>query len=174
MNNITRATKPDAQGFDEVRIFTKPRYKTSGLSGDEWRISGVCQIIRKGKIVEEFSMSNVENCAKVLPYKIMVAGDEGKFFYAGEGDICDQEGCAQKATVFYKLKKHYCSCRGGCGKEQEKYGDTYRAFCGDHSRRGDCGIEDSDANYELIDGMPVEPKDEHKSPSVFGGVIQMP
>ena len=41
------------------------------------------------------------------------------------------------------------------------------------SRRGDCGIEDSDTNYELMDGMPVEPKDEDKSPSVFGGTITL-
>lgn len=32
------ALRPDAQAFDEIRIVTVPRYKQSGLSGDEWRI----------------------------------------------------------------------------------------------------------------------------------------
>ena len=52
-NQIRRALKPDAQAFDEVRITTVPRYKMSGLSGDEWRISGKIQLLRKGKVVAE-------------------------------------------------------------------------------------------------------------------------
>ena len=30
---------PDDEWYDEVRIVTVPRYKTSGLSGDEWRFT---------------------------------------------------------------------------------------------------------------------------------------
>jgi hypothetical protein len=44
-----RAQKPDAQAFDEVRIKTVPRYKTSGLSGDEWRISATIQLMLSGQ-----------------------------------------------------------------------------------------------------------------------------
>lgn len=39
--------RPDAQAFDEVRIVTVPRYKQSGLSGDEWRISAAIRLYRK-------------------------------------------------------------------------------------------------------------------------------
>gem|GEM_PF-6705725 len=41
------ALRPDAQAFDEIRIVTVPRYKTSGLSGDEWRISAMIQFFAK-------------------------------------------------------------------------------------------------------------------------------
>lgn len=44
-----RALRPDAQACDEIRIYTVPRYKTSGLSGDEWRISAVTEFYRKGR-----------------------------------------------------------------------------------------------------------------------------
>ncbi len=46
---VNRALKPDAQAFDEVRIRTVPRWKESGLSGDEWRISATVEFWRKGK-----------------------------------------------------------------------------------------------------------------------------
>ena len=46
-NKIWRDLKPDAQAFDAVRITTVPRYKTSGLSGDEWRISAHVELLRK-------------------------------------------------------------------------------------------------------------------------------
>ena len=44
---------PDRQAFDEIRIKTEPRYKQSGLSGDEWRISGKIEFMYKGEVVFE-------------------------------------------------------------------------------------------------------------------------
>jgi len=52
------ALRPDANSFDEIRIRTIPRYKTSGLSGDEWRISMVTEFLRKGKVVHETTAKN--------------------------------------------------------------------------------------------------------------------
>lgn len=170
----TRALRPDAQGFDEVRIFTHPRYKTSSLSGDEWRISAVIQLWRKGSLKHEESFHDIETAAKFLPFVLARAGDDGKAYFGGEGDLCDQEGCADKATVVYQLKKHYCSGPGNCGMEGKKYGEKIRMFCGNHSRRGDCGLEDADENYQLLEGFPIEPREEDKKESVFGGVIKLP
>jgi hypothetical protein len=74
-----RAYKVDAQAFDEIRIITVPRYKTSGLSGDEWRISATIQFYRNGTL---------QHC---------------------EGMFCDQEGCRNTATVKYRLKNMVCN-----------------------------------------------------------------
>ncbi len=173
MENIQHALKPDAQGFDEVRITTVPRYKTSGLSGNEWRISGVCQLLRKGKVIHEFGMADVKNCAYALPYHIMKAGDDGLFFFGGgEDGKCDQEGCADVATVFYRLKNKYCS-EAWSHPAMEQKNIVVRQFCERHSTRGDCGMEDADANYEVIDGSIVPPRQTDESPSVFGGVITL-
>lgn len=154
MNKYRRAIKPDAQAFDEVRFITVPRYKTSDMSGDEWRISITMQFYRKGNLVhEEAASGKMESAMSFAGFKYARACDDGHAFYAGEGDYCDQEGCANKATVTYRLKKEWCS---RCGSDKEAIGilgqeGTIRRFCEEHKRRGDCGLEDADINYELID-----------------------
>ena len=159
---VSRALKPDAQAFDEVRIFTVPRYKMSGLSGDEWRISATIQLLRKGKVVAERGAARVESAAYLLSAFVIESMDNGLGFFAGEGDLCDQEGCSDKATVTYKLKKHYCKE----GHESEiTFGTQIRRFCQKHSKRGDCGLDDADRNYELMDGKPGLPDEADMAPS---------
>lgn len=142
-----RALRPDAQAFDEIRITTVPRYKTSGLSGDEWRISAKIEFMRNGRVMAEDGARDVESAAKFLAWKLAMACDDGKAYFAGEGEFCDQEGCAEKATVTYRLKKTYC--REGHPSEPSR--PTTRQFCNLHRTRGDCGLEDSDANYEPVE-----------------------
>jgi hypothetical protein len=141
-----RALKPDAQAFDEIRITTVPRYKQSGLSGDEWRISAKIEFIRKGVVRHTDRANDVESAAKFLAWKLAMACDEGKAFFAGEDDICDQEGCAEKSTVTYRLKQSHCDRCAQPGSYQPK---SIRKFCDAHKTRGDCGIDDSDSNYEI-------------------------
>lgn len=142
-----RATKPDAQAFDEVRIFTVPRYKTSSASGDEWRISATVELRRKGKVITMNWATNMENAVKSLQSTWDTAVEDFKGCWAGEGDLCDQEGCSEIGTVTYELKKKYCRC----GAESDA-GSTIRKFCDRHSTRGDCGLEDADDNYDILSG----------------------
>lgn len=142
-DKVARALKPDAQAFDEVRIVTVPRYKTSGLSGDEWRISAKVTILRKGKVILEQSFRNVEYACAFLPATYHKAVDDGKGLFAGEDDICDQEGCAASATVTYRLRHGYCRD----GHKSDLHWPTIRKFCDEHKVRGDCGLDDADANY---------------------------
>jgi hypothetical protein len=66
-----------------------------------------------------------------------------------EKDTCDQPGCKEKAVARFKLKKHYIN-----GHElAHVFGERFRKFCKKHLRRGDCGLSDSDANYEPMDGI---------------------
>lgn len=166
----TRDLKPDAQAFDEVRVTTMPRYKTSELSGDEWRISAKIEFMRKGRVVATETCRDVETACRLMAWFHSKACGEGKGFFAGEGDLCDQEGCAETATVTYRKKQDYC--REGHAHEI-KYGEKTRRFCARHSTRGDCGLDDADANYELIDGSREEPHKTDESPSAFGGVINV-
>lgn len=140
--------RPDAQGFDEIRITTVPRYKESGLSGDEWRISAKVELMCKGEVLVEETYGTVESAAKFLPWLIASSQDDGKCYYAGIDGKCDQEGCAEEPTVFFKLKQRFCVGGGNCGQEIKQYGENYRKFCDKHKRRGDCGLEDADSNYE--------------------------
>lgn len=137
--------RPDAQAFDEVRIVTTPRYKTSGLSGNEWRISATVQVMRKGKVIHEQGYGTVEYAVLFLPSLLATLRDDGKGYFAGENGTCDQEGCAKEATIYYEKVKDWC---GQCGEsKQVTFGKKYRKFCEIHKKRGDCGLDDADANY---------------------------
>lgn len=151
MNNnksFRRALKPDAQAFDEIRISTVPRFKESDLSGSEWRISAETQFMRNGEVVHETYARDVETAVRLLDYHFLEACDHGKGFFAGEGDICDQEGCSKAATVTLEQISEGC---GKCGTTKApEYSRPYRKFCDSHKQRGDSSLDDMDANYRPI------------------------
>ena len=142
----TNAIRPDAQAFDEVRIITVPRYKQSGLSGDEWRISVETQFYRKGVLIFSIGHRNIETACGFAYANYLGGIDDGKAYFAGDGKTCDQEGCSNSATVKYRLIKLFSRE----GYESTPYTKTYRHFCDKHSQRGDCALEDADRNYEII------------------------
>lgn len=161
-----RALKPDAQPFDEVRIKTVPRYKTSEFSGDEWRISASIEFLRKGKVVHESSCRNVEVACGLVMAEYYKACDDGKGHFEGEENLCDQEGCSESATVTYRLKREYSRDRP---HEWNMAIDDLRVrkFCKKHEKRGDAAFDDSDENYELLSPIlagayPISP------PATFG------
>ena len=141
-----RALRPDAQAFDEVRIVTVPRYKMSGLSGDEWRISASVQFWRKGVLKHETGHRDIETACGMVYGDLMKAIDDGKAYFAGEGTFCDQEGCSREAVITYRLKSRYCRE----GHKTVPIGVQLRKFCEQHKKRGDCALEDADDNYEVI------------------------
>lgn len=147
-NQLRRAQKPDAQAFDEIRITTVPRFKQSGLSGDEWRISAKTEFMRNGIVVHETGARNVETAIRLLDYHFLEACDNAKGYFAGEGDICDQEGCAKAATVSLEQTKEGCS-RCGTVKEPE-YSRPFRKFCEAHKCRGDSSLDDMDNHYKEL------------------------
>lgn len=151
LGKSSNALRPDAQAFDEVRIVTVPRYKQSGLSGDEWRISAEIQLWRKGKLVHTDGYRDVKTACG-FAYSVYVrAIDDGKAYFGGDGLTCDQEGCAEQATVRYRVVKNMCAGPGMCGQEKQNYGQiNYRHFCERHKTRGDCGLDDADRNYEQV------------------------
>lgn len=141
---LNRAIKPDAQGIDKIIIKTVPRYKSSELSGEEWRISASIEFYRKGKLIETSGASNVSYAAQLVGARLIELLDNGKGFFAGEADTCDQEGCEEKGSVTLKKKFDYCHE----GHKSEKPSNAYRLFCDRHSRRGDSSFDDSEQNYE--------------------------
>jgi hypothetical protein len=148
------ALRPDAQAFDEVRIVTVPRFKQSGLSGDEWRISAEAQFYRKGELIFSAGCRNVQTACGLAYGWYVQAVDDGKGYFAGDGVTCDQEGCAAVATVRYRRLFEYCD-RGH--QHAPPTVALYRHFCDRHKTRGDCALDDADVNYiaePLIEGRP--------------------
>ena len=148
---------PDDEYIDEISIQTVPRYKTSGLSGDEWRVSARVQFKRKGLVISEKMVSSIEAAASYLPWGLLTFRDEAQdpnWLNREESrGLCLQPGCSELATIIYQLKFKYCHE----GHKSDPHRPAFRRFCARHARRGDCGLEDADENYTLIEGGPAQP-----------------
>jgi hypothetical protein len=141
------ALKPDAQAFDEIRIKVKNRFKTSGLSGNEWRISAEAEFYRKGELIDTVDCGpNMETACGLLYHRLCTQIDNGQAFFGADIDHCAQEGCSEKPTYLYRIKEAY----NDQGMRTEMYDGYHRAFCDRHHERGDSALGDNDNNYELI------------------------
>lgn len=219
----------DDEWFDEVlivgedgpvaRIWMRPRYKTSELSGDEWRVSAEVMVLLDDEWVKITHTHTLDAATRCLFHKmhdqpasvqrqpvtridllrkgivltskeyddslplLTVAGLLAwEFIILCETHVipqdwddkrwCFQPGCANEAVSTYRLEHMYCRC---CGATQEDWGQSnYRRFCKVHLRRGDCGMEDSDYNYEVVEGPgpdDAEGDEDFISPSVNADML---
>ncbi len=151
---------PDDEGVDHIEIDVVPRYKTSGLSGDEWRVSARLRMYRKGTLVGEQVLTSMEAMANALPWFWLTKSDwcEGPLYDGERGGRCQQAGCKAQATVLYQLKQEW-SARGEGPLPPSPLGPSRRQFCAAHAVRGDAALEDADDNYELIQGRPPTARD---------------
>ncbi len=165
----------DDEGVDEVRIKVVPRYKTSGLSGDGWRVSAQTQFLRKGVVLLEGNYNSISTALQHVNWlqRIMCELDlddpeSGRFTEEGKKRVteglgavlpteCAQPGCAEKPVSVYQLKKRFCRFRQCEQKDDYRDGEsTRRAFCPRHLDRGDCNLEDSNKNYTVVSGPGPE------------------
>lgn len=167
----------DDEFVDEIRITTVPRFKTSGLSGDEWRTSVEVVVYRKGREIGRRSWGRIEHAlARLKPWI-----DDDLLCPVADPqmarDLCMQPGCAEPWTVEYRMTHTGCSRCGNRSANNEEWQDYRRRFCARHARRGDQGCDDADDIYRPVDGgqPPSEQivRVEDESPSVFGGVIEL-
>lgn len=137
------------QWFDEVQIVTVPRFKTSGLSGNEWRTSAHVHLKRKGVVIHTQRLGDVKAAAAWLAWGLMTIGETEDVSLANGHYYCAQPGCPEPVDTFYRIRKLY----SWAGEEvpMTKRGQ-WRGFCTCHSERGDSDMEDSDDNYEYMAG----------------------
>jgi hypothetical protein len=141
---------PEDERYDEINIRCIPRWKESELSGDEWRFSYVAEVKRKGEVVMEIGASKLEWLLQGLQWRMLIAGEEDKVdrdAWERTKDKCDQPSCPNVATIFYVRKKRYTSRGEELAPDGYHDGKTYRQFCEGHKHRGDCDLDDADANY---------------------------
>ena len=176
---------PDDVFYDEAKIVTVERYKTSGLSGDEWRFSYKVELYRKGQLVAWTQVGSFEYAALQLLRATMLAlveleGDEhwetiDHRELRREG-FCCQPGCSNRSVGKYVLKKLFDKqCRFE-GPNDYGGGKAYREFCEEHLERGDCGLDDANENYICIEGKDwtgamVDPTKIRES--IFGGMVHI-
>lgn len=139
----------DDEWFDEVHIECVERWKESELSGDEWRFSYEVTVSRKGQVLIRRGFSKlvwaIQHLPAILAANMAPCGnDDDKKFE--DLNYCAQPGCRNEGSIVYQLKKEYCSS----GHASDPHRPVYIRFCLDHKRRGDCGLEDADNNYEQV------------------------
>ncbi len=145
----------DDEWFDEVRIVCVPRWKTSELSGDEWRVSYTVKFLRKGQVLKERTFGRLRYAlvyAPTMPDPYAPAGNDEDKKFQNESIHCAQPGCSEIATVEYKLNVEYCNR----GEAHTPHSDLRIRFCAMHSKRGDCGLQDADRNYTDVPLVNVE------------------
>lgn len=202
-----------------------PRYKMSGLSGDEWRVSAKLVVKRAGNVVLERGFHRMNDLLTHAPgfiydererllglsdnAKLVVKrkghtlaeqvfptfGDAamGMFWHviaANEGSSgvkwhhltddeemqhCQQVGCAEPPVNFYRLKKiDDAPGRGIMVEPAYDWQGQYAWYCARHTRRGDCGMEDADANMVLVKGGGVaRSRAADESESGFAGIVEV-
>ena len=148
MTKLNHRRHRDFETFDEVRIRTVVRFKTSELSGDEYRTSAVVELLFKGCVIVTAGYPDVKTAGQCLGWLLSRNSSPiPKPVQAVEQHACDQPGCHETATHKFSLKKLYSQS----GHELVETAHDYRQFCREHSRRGACGLEDADSNYSRME-----------------------
>lgn len=173
-DRITHKRLNDWEWADRIELVIVPRYKTSGLSGDEWRTGVAVRFFFKGEKVHEDFFTSMDaallrlqtvhsDAACPIPNRVLEI----------ERSKCDQPSCCNDAVGRFLLKRE-TSRNGDYLDPKEQYFAKYRQFCKQHLRRGDCSREDADSNYTPMDGWsPEQSSNVIESPSVFGGVVEL-
>lgn len=160
MGKVFRSPKrhDDDSYVDEVRIKIVERYKTSGLSGDEWRFSARIEFLRKGQVLHTRSLSDIETALKYAPWALATAYEGEGWEYAKDAGLCMQPGCTNVAVSTYELIEDFAA-NGMRLDPSDCHGQYIRCFCQRHLRRGDCGREDADSNYRVTNGPGPDAQD---------------
>lgn len=148
----------DDEIVDEVQMRTVPRFKTSGMSGDEWRTSVTTLLLRKGQVVAERSYPSMQAACEHLAWfkrtwrEDSTENDDAVWaeVLRVEDRTCHQPGCDERSSVVYELLKQYDLRTGAVLVGHANEADVIRklrSFCAIHAERGDCGLEDADVNY---------------------------
>jgi hypothetical protein len=150
---------PDDERYDEITLKIAPRWKESELSGDEWRFSYTAEFKRKGESIFSISAGRLEWLLQGLQWRMIVGAEEGSVDQKAWERTklkCDQPGCSFVATRFFVRIKRYTEQGEELAPSEFYDGKTYRQFCDGHIHRGDCGLDDSDANYKEIENPKKE------------------
>jgi hypothetical protein len=162
----------DFEAFDKITLEVVPRYKTSGLSGDEWRTSVVATFWFKGEKIHEHSWTSMRYAIMLLAHEWVTQQEPiPERVIELEEPKCDQPGCAVDAVARFVIKRE-TSDSGEWLDTSQSSARYFRKFCKRHVQRGDCSREDCDENYEPLDAVTsADSSNAEESPSVLGGVL---
>ena len=171
LNNLYHKRCHNYEVYDKLSLEVVPRYKTSELSGDEWRISVHAKWFFKGVLIKETTYHDMQAALMMLPGEWLNEVPIPGGILAKERQSCDQPGCSQKAVGRLQLKRE-TDAQGNWLEPTSLM--PYRQFCLTHIERGDCSREDCDDNYIPLDKVAApDSQNVEEHPSIFGGVLDL-
>jgi len=160
----------DFDYVEEVRIVTHPRFKMSGLSGNEWRTSVAVQLLHKGEVFYERRFSRMKYAMAFLPWLEATLAEEPREYFRKpqfedwDKGICQQPGCSEPATSRLMIGARSCD---QCGTRNlpryEGQPPRYVEFCQRHVDRGDSDLTDNNENLTPIGGLGALMNERRKS-----------
>jgi len=172
VKNLHHKRLPDWETFDRITFEVVPRYKTSGLSGDEWRQHVEITFWHKGEAIVTAGARDMQSAlllagAKYLENQGPIPNEVIKL----DETLCDQPSCVRTAEGRFRIKEEFSERGFKLHADESRYHDSYRQFCKKHVRRGDCSREDSDDNYEALDAAtPGDSTNVEESPAGVAAV----
>lgn len=147
MDSGHRRRVRDWEPFDRIELTVVPRYKTSGISGDEWRTGVLINFWFKGNKVNEEFFTSMRAAIMFLP-SLWIQCQEPilESVLNVEERYCDQPSCSNLHNNRKRYLKRIAANEGWLESPKLDLG-YHRMFCDEHSQRGDCGLEDADCNY---------------------------
>lgn len=158
MTDVFYERLKDDEYIDEIKVRIVERFKTSELSGDEWRFSTFISFYRKGQLLYERRVHKIEDAAAWLPWGLKTAGEQEEWKNAEDANLCFQPGCPETAVSEYELKEKF-DRTGNKLDPSDVHFKYRRKFCKKHLERGDASREDSDSNYIVISGLGPDAAD---------------
>lgn len=166
-NNLHLKPLPEDDGVISVVMKRIPRWKESELSGDEWRYTLSTMVEFKdwfnggSNKVKIFGLNFVDmslKLASLLNEELSHGNQKSVPYMVKEPNeilVCFQPGCIEPPANVYIIKQQW-TYHPYQGQKMDHYGKWVRAFCERHSNRGDCDLEDSNNNYELLAYFPID------------------
>lgn len=152
----------EGERFDTIEINTVERWKESELSGDEWRYSYIVSYYSHGELMSRSGGFSVKDALINASHVYDTLKTFDNKFTADITEFCCQPGCPNPWTQLKHPIRRYTRQ----GEELARpYGEEdVRGFCEKHSTRGDCGLDDNDDNYILVESrFPPDWTDDNKT-----------
>jgi len=121
----------DFESFDRIELQVVPRYKTSGMSGDEWRQHVSVKFYFKGEVVHETGWNSMQNAMMMLPGEWARAQEPipSRIIEMEHEGFCDQPSCPNQAEGRFRIKRETSERGAWLHEEESRYHDSYRQFC---------------------------------------------
>lgn len=143
--------------YDRIELDVVPRFKSSGLSGDEWRTSVRVRFYFKGEVVHTTSFHNMQIALAMLPAEHIRQCEpikERVIELEQHERRCDQPGCSAPSFAAFRVRRLFSPGGDLLDASEQLPEPKIMWFCLEHMERGNADREDCEKNLERVEFPP--------------------